>query len=170
MKKTLHLRLVISVIALSIIFSLPFFVLGHGEGESLESEVDGYFIDIGFNTSEIIAGSSVVFEFDISKEEESVDFDDVWVRISEGNKTIFASGIYNTEFGGARMTYSFPSEGSYEFSARFQNADQSVAEASFQIEVLPNPNEKDSNTLLYVVIGAIFGAIFGVIATRFVGK
>jgi hypothetical protein len=167
MEKTLSLRLVIPVIALAMVLSLPFFVFGHGDGESLEKEVDGYLIDIGYNTTEFIVGSSVVFEFDISKEEESVDFDDVWVRISEGNKTVFASGIYNAEFGGARMTYSFPSEGAYEFSVRFQDGSESITEAVFPIEVLPNSDEEDSqNWVLTALLGALVGAVAGVAAVR----
>jgi hypothetical protein len=167
MKKNLLLRLNISIISIVMILSLPFFVFGHGDGESLEKEVDGYLIDIGYNTPEFIAGSSVVFEFDISKEEESIDFDDVWVRISEDNKTIFASGINNAEFGGARMTYSFPYEGAYEFSVRFQNGSESIAEAVFPIEVLPNSDKEGSqNWILTALLGALVGAVAGGAAAR----
>lgn len=154
----------IGIIALTI----PLFVSAHAFGESLEKEVDGYLVDIGYSTTEFVANSAVVFEFDLLDEnEEFIDYESVWLRIVKDERTILATGIHNAEFGGARITYTFAEPGAYEFSARYEEGIDSIREATFLIEVLPNPNERGGGAnIIFLFLAGIVGIAAGAIGVR----
>ena len=126
-----------------VFFLAPFFGLAHGDGASFEKEIGGYLVDIGYSAPEPEAGEAVSFEFGLknnSKEDmgNDVPFDDVWVKIASEEETIvFASGIYNSKFGGPRLNYVFPKEGTYTISARFESDSGALTEASFSLVVFP---------------------------------
>jgi len=158
-----------SYLIFTILAVLPVYVVGaHSLGESLEKEVDGYLIDIGYSTTELIANSAVVFEFNLLNEnDEFVDYSNVWLRIIKDDRTILATGIHNAEFGGARITYTFAESGAYEFSARYEKGIDSIAEATFPIEVLPNPSEgSGSVNIIFLGVVGILGIGVGAITTR----
>jgi len=137
------------------------FAFAHGTGASLEKQVGEYLIDVGYNTAVFAEQSSTAFDFDIKKGDEAVAFSDVWVRISQGTKTVFAGGIYNADFGGARMTYVFPQAGEYEFSVRFENEDESIAESEFQIVVEEKQKEGLDPRVIPTAIALLIGAMAG---------
>jgi len=161
-------RIIPALLLATMLFVTPFFIFGHATGESLEQEVDGYLIDIGYSVTEFIANSAVVFEFNLLNEnDEFVDYSNVWLRIVKDDRTILATGIHNAEFGGARITYIFTEPGAYEISARYEEGVDSIAEATFPIEVLPNPNGGSGNVnIIFLVIAGIVGIGVGAIATR----
>ena len=143
----------------------PFVVRAHGSGVSYTEEVNGYSVDIDYSTERPEVGESVIFDFKLDKNGAVArNFSDVWVRITDGEKTPFAAGIYNSQFGGARMTYVFPTSGNYEIHARYENADGTLAEVSFPLAVVESegtPNNSFNSTwILYALAGAVLG--FGV--------
>ncbi|PCI30219.1 hypothetical protein COB52_01775 [Candidatus Kaiserbacteria bacterium] len=136
----------------------------HGTGSSFEQQDGDALIDIGYNTETFTEDSSVVFNFTMLDEDASpITFTDVWVRIVRDKSTVFATGVYNAKFGGATMTYRFPEAGQYTLSARFQNNGDSVAEATFPLEVEKGiADENHNSVILYgffsflLLIGYIF--------------
>lgn len=130
-----------SFIALFLLISAPM-ALAHGTGSSFEADVDGYLIDIGYNTEEFITGSQVLFDFGLETSSEyNIEYSDVWVRLIKDGKTVYASGVYNSGFGGARMTYTFPGEGEYELAVRYQKGSEKIVSASFPIKVSSGESE-----------------------------
>ena len=128
------------------VFIVPLFVFGsavyaHGVGQSLEKVVGDYSVDIGYDTSPIIAGEAVRFDFNLQKEGVRFDappeFQDVWVRIAPqgGEGILFAGYLANLDFALSGMTYVFPRGGTYELAVRFEKDAKIVAETSFPLTV-----------------------------------
>ncbi len=117
---------------------IPLITLAHGDGASFETTVGEYFIDIGYSAPNPLVDEAVLFDFELTQGEEgpAVPFSDVWVRVeAEDGKVVFASGIYNSEFGGPRISYVFPNAGNYTVSARYENEAGPITETSFPITV-----------------------------------
>lgn len=143
---------------------VPFFTFAHSWGTSYTVEDNGYELDIGYSTPAPEAFESVIFDFEILKDQERFrDFSDVWVRIEGQNGTVFASGIHNAEFGGARMSYVFPDPGDYTIKARYQKEDDSIATAEFPITVVGSSSgggaKNSSSGMLWAVLGLVIGFI-----------
>jgi len=164
-----HLFMKYGIVVISCIATmLPLFVGAHAIGESLEKSVDGYVVDIGYNVTEFVADTPVVFEFTLLDTDETlVDYSNVWLRIVKDGTTILATGVYNAEFGGARTTYAFPEPGAYELSARYEDGTNSIAEAVFAIEVMPNPNKNQKGAdAVVVLIAVLVGGCIGAVGAR----
>lgn len=141
----------------------PLVLSAHGDGASFEKEVDGYVVDIGYSPEEPYVGGAVSFDFGLLKDGSGVDFSDLWVRISKEEQTVFAGGIYNATFGGARLSATFPESGEYTVSARYQNEGEEIVSAEFPLQVEPLA-DSDSNgfglmQIMYIVLGVIVGAV-----------
>ncbi|PIR82859.1 hypothetical protein COU20_00045 [Candidatus Kaiserbacteria bacterium CG10_big_fil_rev_8_21_14_0_10_59_10] len=136
----------------------PAALSAHALGASFEKESGPYLIDIGYAPEEFSADRTALFEFELTEDGAPVPFDDVWVRITREEKTVFAGGIHNARFGGARMTYLFPKSGSYELSVRYERGLESVAEASFPLVVLP---AEGGGTLRNLALAGIIGLLIG---------
>jgi hypothetical protein len=145
------------------------FALAHGTGESFEAESNGYLVDVGYSVSEFNADSSVVFDFGLKNEDgEDAKFSDVWVRVVRGDATVFAGGVHNARFGGATMTYTFPSAGEYELSVRFQEDGKSIAESSFPLVVEAHNNTPKNAGVNDVTVAIIFGALGVIVGGAFI--
>jgi len=166
------LKLNYQAILLLILLSLlvPFVALGHGLGVSYEETVGEYSIDIGYEPEAITSESRVRFDFGIFDKTtgEEVEYSDLWLRINEGNQTVFASGIHSPEFGTAGALYVFPGGGSYEVSVRFQNGGDQLAEVSFPVEVA-DASESSSSTSTLIVAGLI-GVVLGGLSAFILGR
>lgn len=146
-----------------VLLFFPLISMAHGDGSSYEKEIDGYLVDIGYSPENPYTNGSVSFDFGLSKDETPADFSDLWVRISKDGHTIFAGGIHNSNFGGARLSVVFPEEGEYTVSARYQNENEEVVSAEFPLTIYPN-NDGSSfdfgfNDFLYILLGVIVGAL-----------
>lgn len=160
------------IITLLCFFAVPLTAAAHPYGESFEKQTDEYLIDIGYNVTDFIANSSTLFEFDLLDGEELAEYEDVWVRISKGNQTVLATGVNKSDFGGARLTFVFPEPGEYEFSVRYQEGTDALAEATFPINVQRNPRESGGDFgSTGLIIGAGFaGLIVGAGAMRLIAR
>lgn len=141
------------------VFALP--VEAHESGESFESVIDGYTVDIGYTTAEPATDDVVAFDFQLEKEGKVVPFSDVWVRIEDAQKVVvFAGGIHNSQYGGARMSYRFPEAGSYTMSVRYEQGEVALAQVSVPMTVTgaaatdASTNAMVIGTILALVVGA----------------
>ena len=112
-------------------------VSAHVTGASWEKVVDGYKLDIGYDPTTFVAGQAERLDFNIVNPTtgESVPFSDVWIRISKGEDTVFASGIHRLTFGLTTLTLEFPGPGSYDLNTRFENDDNTIVQSDFPITV-----------------------------------
>jgi hypothetical protein len=159
------------------LFALPFSAFAHGAGAFYETVVGSYKIDVGFSTPAPILGESVIFDFQLRNADSElnsgtdVEFEDAWVKIQsdENDKVVFASGIHNAEFGGPRMSYVFPKTGSYTISVRYEDANGTLAEASFPMTVVPDPSASSVTPVQAGTAGAGFliGALLVYALLRF---
>lgn len=132
--------------------------LAHSDGASFETTVDGYLIDVGYSAPAPTADDVVLFDFGIEQAEAPVTFDDVWVRVERDGVTVFASGIHNAPFGGARMSYRFPDAGNYTINVRFETDQSPLVEASFPLIVTASDTRETSLPYVPALIGLIVGA------------
>lgn len=156
--------------AVFLLFLLPLSVSAHAFGFSHEATVNGYQIDIGYSTAAPTPEESVIFDFNLPLVHEEVDYSDVWVRItSEEGSVVFASGIYNSTFGGPRLSYVFPDTGTYTIHARYENGSDILLETSFPITVVPSSSGSfPMPNIPGVVVGALLGAltVFGILKIK----
>lgn len=166
------------LIAGSILFSLPLIAEGHTAGASLEAESGNYLVDIGYDPEPLEAGTSALFDFSLLSRESQkvvVPYSHVWVRIRDAEGGIFASGIHRQAVGATTLLYVFPKEGVYTLEASFRGEDGEVAEASFEVSVLPNSSQPFSESILFAPLMMLLGALFGaaglsLLRERSVGK
>lgn len=152
------------------------FVSGHSLGQSLEKQINGYFVDVGYDaTDKIYTGDTIRFDFNLWIEDKSdmADFDHVWVRIAPKEEGIaFAGFLYRPEFLLTGMSYTFQEAGPYELTVRFLDKDdKSLAEALFPLIVeKPSSFSFSADMITGVVGGSIIGLIIGFTANRFFRK
>ena len=72
----------------------------HGAGQSVEKIVEEYLVVLEYDDLSLTADKSVRFTFELSLNEsnEVVSFTDIWVRIMEGRKLLFAGSIKKADF------------------------------------------------------------------------
>lgn len=154
------------VFLLVFLLSFPFVASAHGDTPSFQLEVGSYLIDIGYSTETPSTKDAVLFDFGITTSGEEVAFSDVWVKIEDEKKAVvLATGVYNAEFGGPRLSYVFPEAGTYTLFARFENEDGSLAEASFPLTV-NSAEEPLDGKYLFGLAGLIVGVLGAFLALR----
>lgn len=164
-----------ALLSIALFLTIPASVFGHGTGAFYETSVGNYIADVGFSSPAPEVGESVIFDFQLRDKDTKLisgsdtPYSDVWVRIetNEG-KTLLATGVHNAEFGGPRISYVFPLEGTYTVFARYENGSDSLAEVSFPLSVVPSSSSGQSLPM-HVVTG-IAGLIVGVAAVFFLVK
>jgi hypothetical protein len=112
-------------------------VFAHATGQSWEVVLKEYKVDVGYDPATFVAGETVRLDFNVTKEAngDQVEFGDVWVRVTKGEKTVFASGIHRPSIGRAGMTFTFPEAGDYTLSTRFEKDSTTIAETTFPMSV-----------------------------------
>lgn len=152
-------RLFLSVLLVSI--CIPSAASAHGAGASLEKEVGQYKVDIGIDPEFPMGGDRMVFDFDLlEKDATPVTFDYAWVRLEQGGKLLFASGIRRADIGPTSLLYLLPAEaeGELAISVRYQKGERSLAEADFR---LPVESREEPYVWLPLAVSALLGAILG---------
>jgi len=149
------------------IFCVAQLANGHGLGQSLEKEVNGYVVDVGYDAvDKIQAGDATRFDFNLLNKDKSeiADFDHVWVRIAPQDAGIvFAGFLYRPEFLLTGMSYTFQEASKYELTVRFlDKEDKTLAEASFPLEIVSDETFSASFKSVQTVVGAVIGFFAGV--------
>ncbi|HEY0907801.1 MAG TPA: hypothetical protein VGE35_00450 [Candidatus Paceibacterota bacterium] len=154
MKKILFVLLVAAV---------PVFASAHYGIASLEKTVGEYFFDIGYS-AEFIAGDLIRFDLAVLDEttREILPFSNVWVRIKEGDRLLFAGPIDYGEFGRPGFSFVFPREGEYTLSTRFETPSQQIPEQDFSIAVVRSPEESRYAEWLIRIAALAAGAGVGI--------
>lgn len=142
----------------------PSIVVAHGTGASFESESGPYVVDIGYEPEVFEAGEQSKFDFSLTREgeEQLAAFAQVWVRILQDGKTVFASGVHRQDFGPTTLLYTFPEKGGYELEASYRAQDGEIASATFPISVAASGNSSVVLDPVSAALGAFLA--FGVAA------
>lgn len=165
---TVCFRYHVSVFVAVFLFTLPFIAFGHGFGQSYEEVVDGYQVDIAYDPPTIASGESMRLDFAIYDEKSGVpiEFSDVWLRIEKEKRTVFASGIHRPEFGPIGVLYTFPEEGIYTVSVRFQRDEEALTEVTFPLEILKGEGSSFGNTLFLSLLSFFLGGLLAFLFVR----
>lgn len=116
-------------------------VSANGFGQTLDKAVGDYIANVDYDSfvSEIDPLAAVRFNFQLwnKNRTEPVEFSDVWVRIAPQNGfgILFAGTLGQPDFGPAGFSFLFQKGGAYEITARFENKDKTLVEASFPLTV-----------------------------------
>lgn len=121
-------------------------VHAHGSGITLVQIVGDYVVSVDYDVARgILTGSPIQFAFELFNKDRSqeVEFSDVWVVIApvDGNefaRPILSGGIKGSTFPPSGMAFTFPSPGSYTLTLRYKKGDETLAETSFPLDVLPS--------------------------------
>lgn len=153
---------------------IPFGVFAHSLGQSLEKEVGEYVVDIGYDSpvTTVLEGEPIRFDFNLwNKDRAVVDFTSVWVRVAPAESGItFAGYLGYPPFGAVGMSYTFPKAGEYTLTARFFNGEQTLAEATFPLQVEGTNDVKISNSSPGLIVAGVSGFILGVLLLFFFKK
>lgn len=149
---------------------LPSNVFAHGFGKSLEAQVDGYLVDIGYDPENGTALQTHVYDISLlnSETKEAVEFTDVWVRISKDKKTYLATGISKARIGKTTLAYIYPDAGNYQMSVRFQNGKDKIVETVFDLSVVENKDQSKTKipSWGFVLVGLFLGGIITFITRK----
>lgn len=165
--------------------ALPLSVSAHGAGmtfSATSTTEDGkqHIVDVDYSDLGIEAQRIGRFDFNLFSDNartKSVEFTDMWVRITQDNggkngKTLFAGAIAKQEFGGNGFSLVFPKGGKYKLNVRYNDANlddygATVAEAEFELDVYPSAEETSFKYLskeLYAGLGGgLLIAVLGII-------
>jgi hypothetical protein len=170
-------RFFLCISSIFFLSTIPGHSYGHKTGASWEKIIDNYKIDIGYDPTTFIAGQAERLDFNIVdiKTGQSIPFSDVWVRISQGQDTVFASGIHRLTFGLTGMIFEFPKDGDFNMNVRFENEGNTIIQADFPINVttgslLENKAVSHSSLIFVIVTAAVGGLIIGAAAVFFIRK
>lgn len=162
------MKLFSALFCLLFVTLVPLSTFAHSWGTSHMDEDNGYTMDIGYSAPAPEAGESVIFDFEILKDNERYrGFTDVWIRIEGENGTVLATGVHNAEFGGARLSYVFPGPGEYVVNVRYQKDDEAVASTEFSLTVVGDAGPVggsgggafSSSNLIGIAIGLVLGFV-----------
>lgn len=155
------------------IFGAATFVAGpayaHETGASFTATTTQYAIDIGYDPASFVAGQSVRFDFVLNEEKTDapVAFDQVWVRITDADNTLLATGLLHQSIGPTTLLYVFSDPGSYKLESSFRNADgDEIAAATFPIHVQSLRQGYWSYGILLNCGVLIAGVVLGVVLAK----
>lgn len=153
-----------SVLCLCAVLLYAPLVRAHSNGSSFESIVGSYEIDVGYEPENITAGANARFDFSLRKESsgDEVNFDHVWIRITEGGRTLLATGIRRQFMGPTILLYSFQKGGSYSLEVSYRNqVGNEIAVAAFPIAVSDDSRGGSINDIFRLVLSLVGGLAFG---------
>lgn len=129
-------------------------VSAHTSGFSVEKEVGDFIVDLGYSNEILIENTQLRFDFILvdNKYKTPQNFSEVWVRIENDERLLFASGLGRARFGDTGMAYSFPEAGTYKISTRFSNATSTLAEAEFEFVVQRQSRSLSQQTWFWPVM------------------
>ena len=143
----------------------------HVTGASFTSTTTPYVVDIGYDPITFTAEESERFDFVLRDEKTGnpVPFDQVWVRITDGDNTLLATGLLNQSIGPTTLLYVFGGPGEYKLQPSFRNADgDEIAAATFPISVAASSDTSFLSTYAPWLLFCVLGLIGGFLLARFV--
>jgi len=159
------------LITLMLAFLLPNSVLAHGTAVSSSKVVGDYKIEFEYNVPQIIAGetNSYVFRLINNKTNDFVNFDSLLVRFEDkkDQSTVIVARVVQDELqdGVGRLT-TMMNKGDYSITLSFYKTGNKVAEANFDLTVLPS--DADKKFPILPVISAVVGLVVGFVASKMI--
>ncbi len=151
----------IVILILSLVF-IPQQTFAH-LAEGIDLHNGDYTIDIGYDPAVIKAQEPIFFLFglgDNNKSAEIVQTTSAWVRIRNGNQSVFAATLYPEPTGTYTLVTTFPDQGNYELTVRFKTK-EGVVENTTMISVVAQhdnmvlTHDKINHYNYYFVIGLL---------------
>lgn len=152
-------------------------VSAHGLGTSLEREVDGYFVDVGYDPDPLRANRSVRFDFELYDEPvtddtasaKSIDYTSVWVRLEQEGRTILATGVAKALWGPTTLLMDLPETvGPLTVHVRYERGEEVLVDTSFTLNVEQSPEQTgiSNNPVLPGLGGLVVGALLAFLVLR----
>ena len=140
-----------------VLVALPSTALAHASGTSFEQVIGPYRADIGYDPDALVAGAAQVFDFALfnAATDEQVPVEEIWVRIVEGERTLFASGLRESDFGRTTLLYVFAKEGAHTVAVSFRAKGTTLAELELPLSV----EASQGTGLSFDAISAALGAL-----------
>ena len=142
---------VLIVVTFLVFLAVPFSsVSAHGLGASMEREVEGYFVDVGYDPSPLRAERAVRFDFELYDEPvtddrtsaRSIDYTSVWVRLEQEGRTILATGVAKALWGPTTLLMDLPSiVGPLTIHVRYERGEEVLVGTSFTLNVEQSPDQ-----------------------------
>jgi hypothetical protein len=145
------------LLLLSLLLS-PVAAFAHGDAPSLEADVDGYMIDIGYE--DLRAGTPIEFDIDLFREGppiEYADFASVDLRVTKDGAEIVAGSVENDEKNIPTFDVTFPEPGGYDMDVRYlDDAGALIVARTFHLEVPGGATVmlRDGEDMLHYVLAA----------------
>jgi hypothetical protein len=153
-------------LALSLVL-VPFVAFAHGDAPSLEAEVGGYLIDIGY-TPALAAGEDIEFDIDLFTADpiEYADFASVDVRVAKDGAELTTASVENDDVNIPVFRVTLPEPGGYDMDVRFLDEhDRLIAARTFHLQV---PNDAQAfvrgglEMAHYVIAAGLFALSLGI--------
>jgi hypothetical protein len=139
--------------------SIPFLATAHSNGASLEQTVGAYTIDIGHDPATLEEYTRAVFDLNLLHIDGTrVEYTHAWVRIAEGESTVFATNIAHASLGPTTIVWVPPFSGDMTLYVRFEDEEKVLAEHTFTIPVSSSQEGTWVNTDWSLLLG-ICGAL-----------
>ncbi len=162
-----HLIRGIGILALFLLLSISS-ASAHGDGVTISEVVDGFVVDVDFDSQVIESGYPGRFSFNLFGDEtrtKEVPFARVWVRVvqdddSKLGKTIFSGWVAQAVFGSTGMSITLPKSGNYKLIVRYNNEnDEKIVEATLPFTVIPGAEEQSFQLAIEFWAGIAIGAV-----------
>ncbi|MEX0917806.1 MAG: hypothetical protein WDZ93_01485 [Candidatus Paceibacterota bacterium] len=141
-------------------------VAAHSSGASIEQTIDGYLVDIGYSPEEPRSGEQIRFDFYLydAETDTQVPFTDIWFRLEDDGRLLYAGGLAKAEFGATGMTIAFPEAGTYTGFARFSNEGEALVEIEFTLSVQQGDvSGAGTFSFLALGVGVVAGALLSLV-------
>ncbi len=132
----------------------------------MNQKVGNYLIDVGYDslTPNPVAGEPTTFDVRLfDQNNNQTEFSDVQIDIHQADDSLVFHGDLKKSALGLPLVYVFPTGGDYKFFVRFYNGGQSLAENTFNLNVLEadyeQPPESPQKYWRNFTSGAIVGMV-----------
>lgn len=150
------------------IFAALFLIAGtvsaHSGGLSLEKPQNGYFVDIGFNSSLVETKKEVRADFKLFRQDkpnEEAEFTDVGVELKQNGSVIYRSTISRAVAGETFLVYKFEQAGDYNMFVRFNRGEEALVESEFTFNVVGSTKQPNKVLIAAALLGilVVLGAV-----------
>ncbi len=139
-------------------------VLANGVGNEIKKEVDGFSFEFGIDPKEAKAGEKATMSLSIHNATtgEPLEINDLWIRISKGDKIFFTSNDFRIKpYGPMFFGYIFEEKGTYTIDFSAKNIDKEI-KTNFVVEVKGNGKDAFKDAVILITAFA-----FGFITANF---
>lgn len=129
-------------------------VMANGAGNYIDKIVNGFLFEFGIEPKEPKVDERTIMSLSIHNAltGEALKIDDLWIRISKGNKILFTSSDFRIKSTGPMFFgYMFKESGTYsiDFSAKYKGKD---VKTSFTVSVKKDTKKTLKNFLIYAIV------------------